>query len=625
MSMEIAFNDDLVRADLVLGYSTYSLHPENEGIALVNEPQRFTLLSVLAGLEKAVVADRAEAEADGEVFDRANWMPSDEVVTNIFNEHRIHRHYLRGIAGLKEQLKEMVDGQWDSSEPFYDHQLEGMRLMIADMESHDPFAESSKGSYFNISGGGGKSRMIAMAAAGFKKFDTPDDPSRIMFVSQDNVGLAEVVGADRGSGLGKYAPHLKVGIVNKNSKQYDEEVLATNRTSLRLMAERDPQSFDPFSLILSDESHGLLGEKTQAAVRGIPRRVYGFTGSDRFNEERKLSDLLSGSLMDVSTYELIMANSLAPMQFWVCKTNVVIHRESGSEDYTQAELDMIAKMEARHQIAAEFGLAFFKDGRNGVFSCNNIQEANLFAEMMSGEVAMPDGSIRKIVVKPVHSKTKNNHETFKALGNDEIQGVTIVDIDTAWDAPLLSFLVNMRPASLVKSKQRSARVYRRFYDADGNVITGQIVDLCDIVKVDSKSGEDEFAPQLPQQLFAAMLLGQTHYQAGQIIASPLTEGKRRDFAYQNFPPHIRRALTIADGVPFTQLAVFGSGAIREEGIPGEDEVTFRQAAFALGVTTTRLAVAVTALSMHAREIEFLNKKQLDRLAQHFIDRDEPIV
>jgi len=187
MALEIPISDDFVRAELVFDYPLGTLTSDGEVVAL-NEPQRFTLLSVVNGLEKAVLADRSVAEGARVAFDRESWLPSDEAAAEIFEAHRPHRRYLRGIEGLRTYLAEVQAQETDSPEPLYPHQEQGLRDIIGDLESHDPFAESTQGAYFNVAGGGGKSRMIAMTAAGFKRCEDPRDPNRVLIIAGDRTG-----------------------------------------------------------------------------------------------------------------------------------------------------------------------------------------------------------------------------------------------------------------------------------------------------------------------------------------------------------------------------------------------------------------------------------------------------
>src|SRR5260370_41604909 len=116
-----------------------------------------------------------------------------------------------------------------------------------------------------------------------------------------------------------------------------------------------------------------------------------------------------------------------------------------------------------------------------------------------------------------------------------------------------------------------ARINRKFIDADGLVVTGQSFDLVDVVrKKTAKKGADSVSVSgtSAAQVLPPSLYGETVYQAGLVLASPATDGHRRDFHASQFPQHIRWAVTMADGIPLERLPAFGAGAIRDKSPEG---------------------------------------------------------
>jgi superfamily II DNA or RNA helicase len=630
MSVEIPYTDDFTRAERVFGYQLHDPSLRQGDVLTLNEPQRFTALSVISGLERALAQDKAEAAARGETLDRQNWFPSDEAATEIYEEHRAHRRYLRGLQGLKTYYEYIQGGAAQGDVELYEHQDETLDSVISYMETHDPFAEDSQGAYADISGGGGKSRIIAMVAEGFKFEENPEDPNRVLIIAADNEGVKELVGEDGRSGLGRYTPDLrdKIGVVNKDSKQHDAEVVITTRESARRMLEEDPQAFERYDLIEGDEVHKLLGTKTKAVVQGVRRTIIGFTGSSEYSKDKKVSDLLPEVLIERGKRKLLLGDKLSPRQFWVCKTGQVIYEKTGRMDYTPDELLRISKMPERHKIMADAGLAFFRDNRNGVFACNTIAEATSFAEAMDGTVVtLADGRQRTIRVMPVYGKSEqDNHHIFRMLNDDEIQAVTIVDIDTGWDVLRASFIVNGRPTkSKIRAGQRDARVSRKYTDADGIVVTAQSFDLVDVVrKKTPKTNWDTVSVSgtSATQVLAPSLYGETIYHAGMVLASPATDGKRRDFHASQFPQHIRWAVTMADGVSLAKLPAFGAGAIRDQSPEGL--LNLGEAARGLAVPASRLGVALAVAGVSLRGGKYLNEEGMGKAENYFLNNREQI-
>lgn len=625
MRLELPYTDDIARAELVLGSDLHYPDAVEGGLVRFTEAQRFTALSVVTALERAVLRDRAAAEGQGQAFDRDGWMPDDETTASIYGEHRPHRHYLSGVNGVRTFYQGLVDGTLTFDEPHYEHQIETFGVALTYLEDSDPFATASPGAYAELSGGAGKSRIIAELTAAFKSQEDSGDPNRVFIIAPDLEVQAELIGADGTSGFGKYAPHIKPGLINQKNKDFAAAVGIGTVHMVRKMLGENPAALEAYDLVLADEAHRLLGQKTTGVIHGVSRPIVGVTGSARYSGKKQVSDLLPVELIKRGTRELIIKGNLAPAQFWICKTDQIIYQEAGRADYTDAELKRISKMPERHQIAADAGLAFFRDGRNGIFSCNTVAEAKEFAKRMNGmKVKMPDGRERKILVVPVFGKSgEDNHAIFQALDADEIQAVTIVDIDTGWDAPLASFLVNVRPtASPVVGAQRSARLNRRTYDIDGNIVTSQYFDLVDIVRRKRKRGEELMWMAPPRQITVPQLLGETVYNAGLVIASPATEGKRRDFTAAQFPRHLRWAVSMADGVDLRRLPSFGAGVKAEEAPEGF--LTRIEVARALGTTVSRLNVVVEAAGV-ILEDGFFNEAAVDKAAEHLMRLDDPLL
>ncbi len=435
-------------------------------------------------------------------------------------------------------------------------------------------------------------------------------------------GVKELRGADGASGLGKYAPHLKPGIVDKDHKQGNEEVVITTPQSVLAMLKADPESLEAYDIILSDETQGLLGEVTQAAFSGVKRRTYGFTGSPSLSRKRSVSDFLQYEIGTLERRELVVSGNGSPVQHWICRTGETVYRDSSEGDFTQAERARVANSNIRHQLAADIGRAFLRDGRRVAFSCNTIDEANAFAEMMSEPIDLPDGSQLSVKTVSVHGGKTDNHETFRALQAGEIQAVTFVDIHTGWNVPALSCMVNLRVTnSEMIAGQRAARTSRRTYDEQGNLITAQIVDLSDTVKV----GRRETGKALRfrrGQILSPALFGETTYSAGKVIADPRTDGMRRDFRLDQFPPHIQKLVMAVSGASLVNIPVFEVHASRKEVAP-EGFVTRFEAAYGIGVTATQLVIGLEAIGKTTAR--YIDEETMDGLEKHFEDKGRRVL
>ena len=550
-----------------------------------------------------------------------------EAQAKIREAHRPYVRYLRGVAGLQQLCTEIQDGTRQYDPPLYDHQVDMLVTGAVHLSSAKPFAPE-QGAYADIAGGGGKSRILVMLAEGLKLRETEEDPHHIYVISSDLETQAELAGLDGSSGFGQYTPHLDVGLLNGEIQEVDREVVIGTREATRRALVKDPTFLDRYDFVLSDESHTLLGERTSEVIRKVERPIFGVTGSPVYSSTgKRVTDVLPTRVMERRSLELTIDGTLSPIQHWVIKTGEVISASGRLKEYTPAELQHLASLTGRRLIAADLGIAFFRDNRNGAFACNTIKEATELAQALDGMVVTtPDGRERPIRVVPLLGDSDNNHEIIRQLDNDEIQAVTLVNIDTGWDAPRVSFLVNVRPTkSNVRAAQRRARSQRKYIDADGLQVTAQIVDLVDTIDARKLGLTEELQRYLiPEQaILAAQLMGETIYKPGLVIASPDSEGHRRDFDLDQFPPHLRWALTMADGVPLDRIHLFGAGIYREQG--PDDKLTRLQAARGLGVTIGRLERILTLVSRGGEVEQYVSEAMMAKAEQYVIEHGEPIV
>lgn len=606
MSSE-SYSEGLQAVDYALGYPV-GLQDE----ALQPTPaRRFTALSVLDAISAVLEADKNSAEE----FDRSAWELSDEALAHIREEHRPHRHYLRGVDGLQAYYQEIVSGERVPAKPYHEHQIEVLATAIDYLEGNDPLAESSPGAYADISGGGGKTRSVVMVIEGLKYFEDTDEPNRVLIVTKDLEGINEIVGANGVGGFSEYAPTIEPGVYNKDVKQLEKDVVVTTRESARRLLDSDPAAFEQFDLIIGDEAHVLLGEKTRQNIKGVNRQILGFTGSPYYAPLKKVKDILPALLIRRTTRELIEADKLSPVQLWVSKTGEDIYADYKTRDYSVKELERISHLATRHRLMEDWGLAFLSDGRRGIFSCNTIEEAEWFAEHMNGrEIRLSDGSFRKIAVAAIHGGMRRNRDTIHALDSDEIQAVTIVDIDTGWDAPNISFLVNGRPTrSIVKAGQRSARIYRRALDAEGKLLTAQVVDLVDTVREDRK----QLAEGTIRQVLVPQLFGEKVYTPGLVIASAGSHANRRDFSLEQVPNHLQWPTTMAAGMELWRLPLLGAQKRNGGDVP-HGYFTAAQLAIAFGVDSNQLlGIARTAGASLYNGVYF-NQAAIDKTAAHYM-------
>jgi len=628
VSQEKIYDAALADAELIVRFPLAPGDPELGETVVLNGAQQFTLSSVANGLRSAMERDRAIL---GEAFNEDEWSASPAVRMALAEEHRRHRRFLSGIDGLQARLQDIQSGVTDTNPPLYEQQVEGFRNITTFLSSADPACNASFGAYLNYAGGGGKSRLIAMVTEAFTSMDDPSDPNRVLIVVPDNAVLEELLGADGQSGFGRYAPQLDVGVINSSSKDYDKKI----RLTTSAMAVRHPELLGQSDLNLVDEGHLLHGKHIGQLVRTAKRPVVAFTGSPDYSSKKQLSTILPAELINVSTRELIEAGTLSPVQMWICKTDQVVHLVEGQTDFTKEELTRISFMKRRHDIALDVALPFFQDARKGGFSCNTVDEAIDLAKQLSREIIMPDGMVKQIIVKPLFANNpEGNHEVLRKLQRGEIHGVTFVDINTGWDVPSLSFLVNLRPtASEVLAKQRTARGTRLHIDENGQIVTFQVVDLVDTIKIarrsqkakDGTSAEgstDLLIFNRMAQVLTPALLGEDVYYPGMVIAASGTDGKRRDFSLDRFPRRLLRSLTMTAGVRLRKIPLFGSGVVRQRA--PEDRFTAADAAFGLGVSLERFRVAAAAVGKRFDEHGFVDQTTIDKAAEHLDKMNVPI-
>lgn len=353
-------------------------------------------------------------------------------------------------------------------------------------------ASDSERGHVILPTGGGKTVLQAEAANAIFYGTEPGDPDRPKLLilvprlklADQTIGEYDEETGEPIGGLAKFAPGLTASRYTGDEKDLSGDVVVMTYDALR-GAIKKGVTLPKFKVVMPDEAHRSLGEKTRGAVDVVSEgaKVLAFTATPDFDELKSVRVVYGEKVHEISLREGIGLGMLSKLQVWSYKTNIKLNVPKRDGNFNMDELEPLLRHEGRNRAAVEVAANYVAQGVQGLISCipgEKTQHAIDMAKLLNGrEIVDTHGVRRNIVARAVSGdmdpeELKNIYRDYRA---GKIDVLTFVDLlKEGFDAPNAKFMVNLRPTkSPVDAVQRLGRILRLF--KEGSI--AQIVEFLD--------------------------------------------------------------------------------------------------------------------------------------------------
>jgi ribonuclease E len=214
-------------------------------------------------------------------------------------------------------------------------------------------------------------------------------------------------------------------------------------------------SRDAYQLVIADEAHTALGEKTSAAIRSFPEPVYiGMTATEQLIA-KQVSDVFPASVDDLPLADAARRGLIAPLRDLRVPPAAAIHSVPiVGGDFDEGELAKVLDHEALNQAAASLYRDRF-DSLPGIVYAAGVDHAyNLAKEFRAAGLKAEAVSGRTPPVKLA--------ETLAAYERGEINVlINAMLLAEGWNSPRATVVMHLAPtASRRVYQQRIGRIMR---------------------------------------------------------------------------------------------------------------------------------------------------------------------
>ncbi len=495
--------------------------------------------------------------------------------TGIKKEDRNHLHFL---YNLESYLNRITDGETGSHLREHQHNV---FEDIYDFLVNPPTSESGmvqRRGYVELPTGSGKTAIFSTLVDTLNRPlpGTDNKPKALVLVPKLDL-VAQTVGADGKRGFAQFAQDTEVSEYHGKKKDLSGDAVVMSYQSLLGAVDRGDVTCEDFDLIICDEAHRALGEKTRAAIEQIAggKLMLGLTASPEF-KNRHVKDLFSEQIHTMDLREAIEMNLLSPVQCFAIASDAEIESLKSGE-FSEIELAHLIENEWRNRKAVEFAKAFVENGKSGIISCvpgEDTKHASDIAESICHEFVEDKltGELRRIRAVAVSGTTEDRQAIYDAFERGDIDVLTYVDVLTeGWDSTRAKFLINLRPTtSPVNAIQRLGRVLRKSEDDDDTAVVVEFIDKTD------------------KQLYTFFhVLGEETIEQGKVIGSrneksdltPATENGERNNTDLELPEELLEKLALINHVTVRELLLQSNFVPKA----GEEIVSLNAFARSLGI------------------------------------------
>ncbi len=291
--------------------------------------------------------------------------------------------------------------------------------------------------------------------------------------SAQRVGVRTAIVSHRKHILDEHADKLgqrSVAVVRpgyENLKETAANVFLVSAQSIAANSSKLDGLDDGIDLVLVDEAHKSLGEKTVKGMRSIfPNAVrIAVTATPEYAEDRSVMQEYGDRIISRSIVEAIEEGKVSPLHAFLYKTEANIDvLDPQFADFTPRELHRLAEMSARNQAIVDTVQDLVNDGRQGLVTTipgENLLHADILKKMLqTRNVRLPDGTSRKIRALVVRGNDANLNDKLEEFEFGEVDVLLYCDLlREGYSTDVASFLVNGRPTtSIVNYTQDVGRV-----------------------------------------------------------------------------------------------------------------------------------------------------------------------
>ena len=224
---------------------------------------------------------------------------------------------------------------------------------------------------------------------------------------------------------------------------------------------------DKVDLVLVDEAHRALGEKTVEGMRGVfPNAVrIAFTATPDYAADRSVTDEYGDKLTSRSVVEAIERGYASPVRAFLYKTDAVIDNlDPNMSDFTPRELKRLADLLARNQAIVDVAQDLIGQGRQGLVTTipgEDLLHADTLKKMIEmRHVTDHNGFKRTIRAHVVRGGDFDLAERLEDFEDGAIDVLLYCDLlREGYSTDAASFVINGRPTtSIVNLTQDVGRV-----------------------------------------------------------------------------------------------------------------------------------------------------------------------
>lgn len=256
---------------------------------------------------------------------------------------------------------------------------------------------------------------------------------------------------------------LEHGRYFSDEKDYSKQVtVMTYQSLIQAMKDGIIKASD-FGLMILDEAHKSLGEKTVEALDGFDCIKLGFSATPEYSPNRKVENLLEHQIHEMTIVEGVQEGLINRFKSIFALTDIDLSSVPIQHgEYNQEHLEKVTNNPKRNLSALKLYREMF-DGKSAVAYCSGVShatdlaemfnEVGISAEVISGKTSLKD---RRRILGDPEKGIVGEYESgkIKVLCNAKI-------LVEGFDAPIASVALNLHPTlSRVDAEQRAGRVLR---------------------------------------------------------------------------------------------------------------------------------------------------------------------
>ncbi|MFA6304782.1 MAG: DEAD/DEAH box helicase [Patescibacteria group bacterium] len=398
-------------------------------------------------------------------------LPIEEIKTRFPERYQIYLKLLRYNRGSAEINNEELDDmqEWigvlnnldvyiEKHKSQEDNRVLRDRQFTVFEDIRDSLEEGQKEGYVKLPTGVGKTVLFSQVvdAMGVKTLIVV--PSKVL-VGQTGSKLDEFTDLEHGSYF-------------QENKDLAKQVTITTYQSLVQRVADGTFKPEDFKLLILDEAHKAIGEKTQNALASFDCVKLGFTATPQYSYEKGVSEVLSNKIHEMSIKEAVEEGLLNRFKAILAYTSTDLSEvKIKGDDYDEASLKQVVNNHARNLSAVQLYQQMF-EGQSAIVYCGGTDHAKEMEQMFMAQ----NISSAVLLANTSPERRKEIIEDFRSGKIKVLCNVRI--LVEGFDEPKASVALNLQPTlSRVVAEQRAGRVLR--LDPNNQEKWSYIVDFVD--------------------------------------------------------------------------------------------------------------------------------------------------